>query len=244
MVNNPVDIFIHICTVNCWQYVVLDQFKRLLRSGLFDKARSINCVLAGSDSLPWYVPYNVIERVDPKRYEWPTLCNIKKFAEKNPDSLILYLHTKGVTNKGYLEKSVPDFRFKCKQDWRKMMEYFLIERYDLALSILEKADTCGVCLRGGNLKRHGKAAWRFRKPLYYGNFWWARASHILKLPITKELLIDRLAAERWIGMGDDSIMAEMWESKMNHDSTYCPRSAYVNKQIIKFYKLNGTLRQI
>ena len=75
--------------------------------------------------------------------------------------------------------------------WRKMMEYFTVERPFLCLNeiIHKNADACGVLWRNNH---------------YSGNFWAASCHHLLSLPVipindtTQNLRY--IAAELWIGL--------------------------------------------
>ena len=79
----------------------------------------------------------------------------------------------------------------CVNDWRKYMEYFIIENYESCLVILDKYDACGVNLCSNPTKH------------FSGNFWWSTSEYIKKLTDLKD--IDRghrWNAEFWIGSGE------------------------------------------
>jgi hypothetical protein len=65
-------------------------------------------------------------------YEVPTINTIKQFSENNPNTNILYIHTKGVSyDDSYIEET----------DWINMMLYFLLKRDSIKL--LETFETLG-----------------------------------------------------------------------------------------------------
>ena len=106
-------------------------------------------------------------------FEIPTINIIHSFCVRNPESKVLYLHTKGVSYQTVPQQVV---------DWRNMMLYFLIDND--CVKLLEKHDIVG-CNYLENPHPH-----------FSGNFWWARASYVNKLkPIETTVKHD---AEWWI----------------------------------------------
>lgn len=93
-------------------------------------------------------------------YELPTLQYIYNFSKTNPDSNILYLHTKNVGKE----------LNPCIEDQIEYMTYFLINNYDKCINKLKLYETVGVDLR--------------EEPTlhYSGNFWWAKTNYISELP--------------------------------------------------------------
>ena len=125
--------------------------------------------------------------------EFDTLEELSKFCKENESAKVLYIHTKGVTTPNN----------PCISDWRKYMSYFLIEKYDDCLNALKTVDACGV-----DWQEHPE-------PHFSGNFWWANASYINKLPSIETIsnpanrptLTLRHQAEFWIGMNDPKIVS-------------------------------------
>eukprot|EP00276_Gloeochaete_wittrockiana_P014523 CAMPEP_0184335916 /NCGR_PEP_ID=MMETSP1089-20130417/4409_1 /TAXON_ID=38269 ORGANISM="Gloeochaete wittrockiana, Strain SAG46.84" /NCGR_SAMPLE_ID=MMETSP1089 /ASSEMBLY_ACC=CAM_ASM_000445 /LENGTH=174 /DNA_ID=CAMNT_0026660817 /DNA_START=522 /DNA_END=1046 /DNA_ORIENTATION=+ len=94
--------------------------------------------------------------------------------------IVYYFHSKGVTR----EKSA------CVDDWRKVLEYFVIERWSDCYEALatDVGDTCGP------LFFHNFRAQRF----YAGNYWWSTCKHINTLPEYDRSFYTY--AEQWIGL--------------------------------------------
>ena len=94
--------------------------------------------------------------------EWTTLDLIEKDKETFGNSdYILYIHTKGASK-------FNSNQYSNIESWRKMMNYFNIERCKDVLKIFEQSDfnTYG-CL-------YGKAgSWI----IYSGNFWWMKSEY-------------------------------------------------------------------
>lgn len=115
-------------------------------------------------------------------YEFPTLEFVHIFAKSHPDYYILYVHNKGATHKG--AQSIID--------WINLMIYFNIIRWKESIKFLTTHDI--VCV---NI---------LLKPYIHcsGNFWWARADHIVNLPIPSiyypnDFQSKTHYAEFWIG---------------------------------------------
>jgi hypothetical protein len=92
-------------------------------------------------------------------YERPTLLHMRAKSEEETVNYF-YLHTKGIRHFGNdNEQQIID--------WINLMLYWNIEKWEWANEKLTQYDTYG-CNDMGN---H-----------YSGNFWWAKSSHIKKLP--------------------------------------------------------------
>mmetsp|Transcript_1629 Transcript_1629/g.2464 ORF Transcript_1629/g.2464 Transcript_1629/m.2464 type:complete len:230 (+) Transcript_1629:162-851(+) len=96
------------------------------------------------------------------------------------ESQVRLLELSGVTR----EKSA------CVDDWRKVLEYFVIERWSDCYEALatDVGDTCGP------LFFHNFRAQRF----YAGNYWWSTCKHINTLPEYDRSFYTY--AEQWIGL--------------------------------------------
>tara|TARA_B110001469_G_C9585063_1_gene290217 strand:+ start:32 stop:979 length:948 start_codon:yes stop_codon:yes gene_type:complete len=160
--------FIHICCTQKGIDVIKDQIQLIKKTGFYDKLDKIYIGALGDyEKLCNHRIYKENNKIeicyfsrDMSEMEFPTLTLIKDFCdsiEKNTE--ILYIHTKGVRN--------PDSQYI--EDWRKYMEYFLIEKHQRCIDDLSKYDTVGVNF-------HVKP-WSH----YSGNFWWSNSNHIKKL---------------------------------------------------------------
>lgn len=126
-----------------------------------------------------------------------TLWWVRDYAKENPDDYILFFHTKGITH-----------FTRATEDWRKYMEYFVIERWkDCVAKLDEGYDCCGVL-------------WNKETPIGYhphfsGAFYWAKASYINTLDHS---FIDsnwRYDMEFWIGSNPDAKVYEFHNSGLN-----------------------------
>ena len=106
------------------------------------------------------------------------------------DDFVLYLHSKGAS---YIDRDIK--RFENTQSWRRIMEYFLIEKHKDVFNIFNKTDfnTYGVFLyKRGRINLH-----------YSGNFWWIRGDYAKTLDTSIIDKNNRYNAEsHFIQMGD------------------------------------------
>jgi len=183
-------LFWHIARMGNWQEVVAEQASLMQASGLLDVAESAMAMTAGEGG-PAMLPapfHAVVDGFSLREYEFPTLELLYHWAKRNPDAAILYFHTKGVSD--------PSSRVKA--EWRKYMGWGCIERWRDCLDELEKHDTCGVEWFEGHWQNQVTGCAGF----YAGNFWWANATHLAKLPDPRTLRrSNRWEAEAWIAKG-------------------------------------------
>jgi len=100
-----------------------------------------------------------------------TINEILKFSLQHQNSSILYIHTKGVCYKeGH-------HFYENVNDWIDMMLYFLLEKHDLCLKLLNNGyDTIGC-----NYSNYYENGNEITPPHYSGNFWWANTNYIKQL---------------------------------------------------------------
>jgi hypothetical protein len=197
-------IFIHVCTLDGWKDILIDQLNTIRKSGLYNTCHKINFGILGDcnvvkdpifDDLKFNIIY-IDSRL--KLYENHTINSIKWMCSNGdinePEAYILYIHTKGVRKAGNSEVT---------ESWRKMMEYFLIDRYKDCIDALQYYDTLG-----NNIVNMGDVYVNKNKEHcmhYSGNFWWSKKSYINKLDylnIFDDYSINsdkiRYSAENWL----------------------------------------------
>lgn len=159
----------------------------------------------------------------PQWWEWPTVNFIKEHCDASDEEFyVMYFHLKGLSRPGDT----------TAQDWRKFMEYWIVENWQACVAKLdENFDTVGP--------NFIESPW----PHYSGNFWWARASYIRKLNKmpqpdqlpwgTKSPYTDavydpgnfRYDYEAWIGTGNP-VWAELGVSPGKADPGFHYRNNY------------------
>ena len=163
--TNNIYVFYHIYCNKYTLEVIKDQINKIVFSGLYDKCTKIYCFITGEEEYVNICHEYVkrcgkkfsVEAIDTndKTYERFTLLKIKKYIK--PNDKFLYLHSKGITkqNNQYVT------------DWRNVMEYFLIYKFNECLKELDNYDTVGI---------------NHIDPVHYsGNFWWTKGSYYMTL---------------------------------------------------------------
>ena len=199
MTNKKLIIVYHLFQAAGWEQLFSEQMGLLFMSGLLDKARLIISV-NGTSPLP-ILPGQVIYRTDGFS-EKPSLLLARQYAEEFPDSCILYFHSKGISHPT-----------KNQDDWRMMMQHFIIMKWREAVVLLDNHDVVGV-------------NWRtFPVPHSSGNYWWANASFLRQLDLDFLNEHDRMSQEFWIGSKEGKV-ANMHETDLDHYNQACPTSGY------------------
>ena len=142
-------------------------------------------------------------------FEIPTINILHSFCVRNPESKVLYLHTKGVSYHVCPPSVV---------DWRNMMLYFLMSND--CIKLLDKYDIVGC--NYSEIPYH---------PHFSGNFWWTRASYVVKLkPIETNVKHD---AEWWIFSDNESNPSyySLHNSNVNHYQELYPLEEYKENKI-------------
>jgi hypothetical protein len=168
-------IFIHAAILKNSKERILQYLSIIKESKLMSYVNEINICFIGNEEIPIKMEdlhdYNAENKInllklsnDLHDYEIPTLQYLYQFCMNNPEYNILYLHTKNVG------KEIN----QCIEDQIKYMLHFNVIKWKICEEILEKYSTCGVDLRNEPMLH------------YSGNFWWANASYISRLPSPKE----------------------------------------------------------
>jgi len=228
--KKPIIIFYHVFCFshqyNNWEDTVSEQLMKLKNSNLYDNCDSFFIRIIGSneDIQKFYelsLNMNKIQIIKADQIndkEESTLRFLKEYSinNKNINFNILYMHTKGV-HSGYNRRQ----KYSIKvNDWRHLMEYFIIEKWRDCIEKIENGyDACGILWRKEPL--FGKIIGHFS-----GNFWWANSSYINKLPEIKNKS-HRGYHEFWIGQGNPNVYC-FYETNLNHYRSYYPPKFYVS----------------
>jgi len=232
--------FMHIYAANNWRQIVNNQIDKITRSGLMEKIDFLNIGMV----------YQTNERPDREfLYELPkafllyclknpeyeqslTLCSLWLHCCEN-DGYVFYIHTKGVShiNKTKL----------YQDDWRNMMEHFIIERQEECLHYLNvtKADVVGVNwhLGDGYMGASPRMCGGLKATSHFsGNFWWARNSYIRTLPDPFPIKQSKYECEFWIGLNKPKVV-ELWNSGTHHHRNSYPEEMYFGKKQISFFNM-------
>lgn len=189
----------HVYQARGWQQLFAEQMGMLFASGLLNEAKLTICV-DGSESLP-DIPGVDIVRVS-EFSERPSLKIAREIAIQHPTASLLYLHTKGISHPT-----------RNQDDWRMMMQYFLVVQWREAVKRLETRNVVTV-----NWRTHPM-------PHCSGNFWWTKCSYLVSLDPSFMDGGDRFRQEFWIGSGIGRVHC-MHESGIAHYDLPYPTSCY------------------
>jgi hypothetical protein len=213
--------FHHVALMVNWQEVIEEQAALLSRSGLGEKTNFCYATILGTEGGPdpadlWGERTNfmVYRMPDILKFEFPTLQRMWLLAQEE-EFYCYYIHTKGVRL-----GNPPPIR-----DWRHMMEYFVIERWQDAVAKLDEGYDCVGC-------EPGRMPWEEPRNYFHygGNFWWATSEHIRRLPPIENLNPHhREEAEAWIGMAGDPNYYVAYRSGVDHNHSGLPRKEYEGK---------------
>lgn len=152
------------------------QLERLRKSGLANQTKTlfISCIYRQEEDLTKLrtmlegIHYEIAaSTTNAHQFEYPALDIVYKKAQEE-NCLIYYFHTKGVSYHGPQQKDRHWLYFKKKVEaWREVMEYFNIDKWQVAANVLSDGYDTYYCLRYPP------------KPaifsMYSGNFWWISA---------------------------------------------------------------------
>ena len=202
--NENIQIFFHICCIENWKEIFIEQINTIKISGLYNIVNKINLCILGNvyiinDEVFKDDKFNIIY-IDSRNYlyELLTINSIKSYCENiDNEVFILYIHTKGVRRAG---------NDNVIKSWRNMMEYFLINNYINCLNGLKYMDydTLGNNIIDARCVDIEYANVNSNHNLHYsGNFWWSKKSYIdkldyIQLNLSKTADFTRFKAENWI----------------------------------------------
>lgn len=237
--------FIHICIANQWKDIFIEQVQKIQDSGLYDKSDSIYCGIVGN------IPVDFVRDLrlekfklayihhDIGQFEFLTLEFLHDFCKRNYDAKVFYIHTKGISTYGRVCNPPSPARQKNIDDWRRYMEYYIIENHNLCIDALDEADMVGVDWRG----KGSDSIITPQVPGHFsGNFWWARASHISGLEEVRDGPDKRCNAEFWLGKGD-GIVTSLYESDIDHYRQGWPLEKYFNEIMMRSFKVKDGISE-
>ena len=180
--------FIHSTTLELWKDSFLIEILDHLKSSKLLECLSYLCIVNTGLELDVhkieteYQPAKVIHySSSTHEFENVTIRQLYTFCKLNPDYKVLYMHTKGVS---YVQNHV---FLPGVKSWNQFMRYCLVDQFLACLRLMSIYDTIGCNYRpleSGNGQH------------YSGNYWWANARYICKLPIA--YLKDKYDPEFWL----------------------------------------------
>lgn len=209
----------HTYLVGQWRTLVKKQLDRLVSSGLYQSADQIFITITRMENTEeevreFFSEYQKPELIfyDFNHAEYPAIKKVKEIGE-NFDAKILYFHTKGVSNNWitFNDKQPSEEKIENVAAWRECMEYFVIDKWQECLDILDTHDNVGVTCNGG---------W------YWGNFWWSKSEHIRK---TEEVGI-------WTRWDYESWLNRSTPNSKNYEFFHMGFNPFISRLDEDFYK--------
>lgn len=206
--RNKLAVFYHLYQHGDWHSLLNEQSQALVDSGLADACEFVRVGVSGDVIPESHGKFTFVQNQQPWTEETPTLILLRDFCADNPDYKVFYMHTKGVTQP-----------MQSTHDWRKIMEYFCIEKWQDCVAKLEEHDAVG-CL-------YMDHCYYGYFPHFSGNFWWANAEYVNRL--NNSYLFDGIRQNRefWIGTGNGSLYS-FHTTGLNHYAHEYPRSLYAS----------------
>lgn len=189
--------FYHLCQRGEWRNIFAEYVAQCRASGLAEALSNVYVTVLGNEPLELEPPFREIYRsANLAEMEFPALAFMHAYSCLHPDTTIFYAHSKGVLHPGD----------KHTRDWREYMVWGCIERWrDCVAQLREGADMAGVeWHEGGWPVGSKKPKVQVKTGFWAGNFWWARAEYLKRLPSPTMLDIrNRWECEAWIGRVDN-----------------------------------------
>jgi hypothetical protein len=169
--------FYHVADLPHWNEVMTDQMTKMSESGLLDRIDELHVCTNGNAS-SFIAAQHATKEFDNMHWqhvnqhsligEYPTLNVLKNYCDTHTEEfLVMYVHLKSLSGWGDANR----------QDWRHYMDYWQLERWEDCVRVLQQGyETAGI---NYNDQSNGQ---NDNWPHYSGNFWWARASYIRRLP--------------------------------------------------------------
>ena len=189
--------FYHVYPGYGWEEMYHEQLGALVSNGLYDKLNHLHIGFNGSFNICSVPDKAVACSNENQQEETGTLKSLRDWAAANPESYVLYFHTKGASRKT-----------RFTEDWRKCMQYFCITNWRECYQALQD----GYDLAGINWQEDTSMGYH---PHFSGGFWWAKASYINTLTDKALDSTFRYDREFWIGTGKPTVK-NLWESAYNN----------------------------
>jgi hypothetical protein len=167
---NKINGFYHIGNIGRWQSIYEEQVESLKSSGLLDITENVYIGVSGSMPKIDLFPKAkiVVHNENLNEGENQTLKKMHEMCQTIEPCKIWYIHTKGAARKSNGNTD----------NWRKYLEYFVINKHKNCIDALDEYDACGTEW----VKTHNIS-------LFAGNFWWANSNYIKSL---KNILVGDL----------------------------------------------------
>ena len=180
--------YIHVCQLGDWQRSFRMLINSIKQSQLYDNVNVIRIGVVNNvgkiinDPLLQDDKFELMYLGYAAQYERPTLLHMSARSRVDPvDTFYFYLHTKGIKHFGTSSDS-------NIVGWINLMLYWNIFRWQYATAVLKTYDVYGCNYIIDHIS---------------GNFWWATAKHIQRLP--RHIESHYIAPEQWVTLIKDKV---------------------------------------
>ena len=152
----PIYGIYHIMLDTGWEKLAQKQIENLKNSGLLAATEKlfISCMAADEakvDILKQLIDSDKVELIafstNPQKYEYPALQFIKELSQ-HEDCLIYYFHSKGISYQSLVSDDRLFRAFQQKiEAWREMLEYFVFDKWRVAVNALSNGFDTYSCYR-------------------------------------------------------------------------------------------------
>lgn len=157
-----------VCCRGAYQSIIEEQLDSIKKSGLLEKTTELLCFICDfkMDVMRLFRPFQTKVKfitTTENLYERFALQNFQHYIHnKNQPYYVYYFHTKGISH-SIEEKSFHQIR--------RNLDYFILEKHNLCLRFLDDGyDAVGTALT------------LYPSLHFSGNFWWAKSTHLDRLP--------------------------------------------------------------
>lgn len=187
-ISRGIDLVYFINTQNCPGYIHImsSQLGDLVRSGLLEYAKLHVCITCNEDQdvkgdVLNIVPNASVETSHINTYEYPGIRKVWDLANKYPNRITLYFHSKGITH-------IPNpHKYMCRTYTEKILFHNLITQWKKIIDVFDTFSNINIC-----------ASICSEKGFPWFNFWWVRNRFIVDYIIEPVITKDRHYYELWL----------------------------------------------
>lgn len=180
------------CVGELYTEIVMEQLNLLKQSKLYHNMKSMHVFLGNYDSekdkhlLLFLRSYDTSKKItvhitEENRREKFAIDSFRDYIKD--EKYIFYIHSKGVTHKNG----------SINHDWRRVLNFYTINKWVLNVNLLRTYDAVGCYLS------------LYPSIHFSGNFWWATSKYVKTLP--KKCGNYYLSPEMWIGLGNGNLIS-------------------------------------
>lgn len=219
---------------SAWKDILSGQLRQLKEYGLFDNAElyiHITDELKKFDEVQFFIqqiyPFAIFSYSSENRYEYDPLNLVYELAKLAPESIYIYLHTKGMSHHIH-SRDVDEIALTTAtfQNWRENIEKFKNKNIN-KIGLFPAMEDYSK-----NPKSRSVGGW------IWFNFWYARGTYLAQCP-APTITSNRYFYEEWLGgdQNDHAVANNDCYSIFNKSNTYynatdaCTKLEYIRSTL-------------